>query len=380
MVEYAGYDMGRLLAIDVSTEGQVPEFDSDLVQEIADADLGAFRELISCIDELPKETCIAPLAARTWEQGECDGNLIDTASPFLMNLWDEPCTPKTGFAQCYPSSWTCYGTDTSGCEDVWYDHTETFVDAEGQTQTSTHTMSTCQLGCFPNEWIPSACGMRPPDWVCEETSDGSDMQLLPPETPVSVPDGMEPMSIRQFYDTTMDGDYDPYIQPDVENWTGLSAAQCLEFCNSLNAECCRTEDGQFREIDGVREYKQALFACYAYTEGVQYPYQDPGRLDWHRVTTTKVVEEPDPDVMTPEMAQQMTCLALCNNRMSCGGWGLDPYEQINCARFDLRPGLTNEERCLARQDPTEIVATCEWHEDDELCEPKRECGTQCKMW
>ena len=23
---------------------------------------------------------------------------------------------------------------------------------------------------------------------------------------------------------------------------------------------------------------------------------------------------------------------------------------------------------------------CEWNEGEQLCEPKRECGTQCKMW
>ena len=161
-----------------------------------------------------------------------------------------------------------------------------------------------------------------------------------------------------------------------------------------------------------------------------YPYQEPRREEWDRITITKVEPVVDTSIITPEIAEQMTCDALCENDMSCGGWDLDPYEQINCVRYDLRPGLTGRERCLARPENRDLcrengdydwdctsapasascaedyvvrldpectygmdeaveackytcvpgTSICDWSEEQQLCEPLRECGTQCKMW
>jgi|EP01046_Picozoa_sp_COSAG06_P010682 hypothetical protein len=161
-----------------------------------------------------------------------------------------------------------------------------------------------------------------------------------------------------------------------------------------------------------------------------YPYQEPRREEWDRITITKVEPVIDTSIITPEIAEQMTCDALCENDMSCGGWDLDPYEQINCVRYDLRPGLTGRERCLARPENRDLcrengdydwdctsapasascaedyvvrldpectygmdeaveackytcvpgTSICDWSEEQQLCEPLRECGTQCKMW
>lgn len=341
---------------------QVPDDVLDQLLNITAADLDAVMELGECLERLPKESCIAPLAAGMWEQGQCHGRQIAMAGPTIDLREDQ-------------SRWTCYGEGRYGCEEIWYNQTYTYVDERGQTLTNVEPSQACIDGCFPHEWAPSSCGMAPRDWVCDYMTG----YLLPPETPLAVPAGMEAMTVRQFYDTVMGGNYDPYRQPNVERLMGLSAEQCLEFCNSVNAECCSTEDGQFDETDEGREYRPEPFACYARTEGVTYPYQDPTRRTWDRITTTKVVEEPDPD--SPEMKERATCHALCDNDMSCGGWNLDPYAQINCARFDLRTGLTPEEQCLARPEGlNEVVQTCEWNEDDQTCEPKRECGTQCKMW
>jgi hypothetical protein len=349
----------------------------DQLRNVTAEDIDAFRQVSACVSQLPTESCIAPLAADTWEQGECAGELITQATP-KIDIRQVNCVPRNGFYGCQPAGWTCYGQEypTWRCDETEFNVT----DSTGHW----FWYHTCLNGCYPPSWVPiTNCDHRygsmiPPDWVCGQDS----WQMEPPETQLSVPGGTTTMTARQFYDEVMHGDYDPYWQPNAEHLSGLSADQCLDFCNNVDAACCRTEDGEYEEKDGAREYSEAPFGCYAYRhDSMQYPYQDPRRDEWHRVTNTKVEEEPNPDVVTPEMAEQMTCNALCDNTMACGGWDLDPYEQINCARYDLRPGLTAAERCLARPEDRDMQArVCEWKEDNQLCEPLRECGTQCKMW
>lgn len=392
-------------------------------------DVAAFVELVDCIGDSPVESCVAPLESGTWELGECQGPVIAQAKP-MVDLREDP-EYRCGSASdrsvvqhcgwCAAPSWNCYG---------WYDETngechgeDIAVDVPRSDGTIERQYVYAQ-GCYPPDWQMAMHPMGwwsefcPPDWIL------TDLGCAPDE--IEMEPGSEPVLP------------DPWIQPHPLYENGLSKEECLEFCNTHKAGCCSTDDGRQEVNGGTLELVQAPWGCIAHElkwhhdsdeEAVQYEYQDPRREEWDRITVTKVKPQVDSSIITPEIAKQMTCEALCDNDMSCGGWNLDPYEQINCARYELRPGLTSQERCLARQEHPEMCRVqgeydddcfaeetsascaqgfvmvmsaecevddygnnvcaykcvdsteiCEWNEGDGLCEPKRECGTQCKMW
>lgn len=393
-------------------------------------DVAAFVELVHCIEDSPVESCVAPLESGTWELGECQGPVIARAEP-MVNLRNDPemlCGESHSSyvnhcVGCAAPSWNCFG---------WYDETTGWCEAEQIAVEVTRSDGTIESqyvsvsGCYPPDWQMAVHPMHhgwgefcPPDWIL------SDWGCVPDDFE------MEPGSEPEIPD--------PWIQPHPLYADGLSKEECLEFCNTHKAGCCSTDDGRYADKGGTLELVQEPWGCAAYelkwhpddVDSVQFPYQDPRREEWFRITVTTVEPQVDSSIMTPDIAKQMTCEALCDNEMACGGWNLDPYEQINCARYELRPGLTSQERCLARQEnpsmclhddclaaetvascaegyvmimttECEVMSTettsaglslnvckykcventelCEWNEDDQLCEPKRECGTQCKMW
>jgi len=205
-------------------------------------------------------------------------------------------------------------------------------------------------------------GCYPPDWNVTATSDGCE-QMCPPGWHGScmsgcVPDGyaMEPGAEPEHFD--------PYNLPNPEYPNGLSAAECLAWCNEQGAGCCQTEDGEYKEDErGDRDYEEAPYGCVAREHdgdwSWQRPFQNPRETEWRRVTTTKVEPVPDLTVITPDQANLATCTSLCENEMSCGGYNLDEWDPINCYRYDLRPGagdpgpgppwpIDGESRCLAR--------------------------------